>query len=252
MTLVVLAAGFGTRFGGPKQLAPVGPKGETVADVLLARASDAGVERAVVVVSPSINAEMQQHFDARPPAIPVTLVTQPQRRGTADAVLTARPALDGPFLVINADDVYPRSAFLALVAHQRAHETHAMVAFRAANTVTGPKPVARALVATDDGGFLAGITEGHITPERTGLRFGDRALTGAELVSMNIWAFRPSIFDHLHDVVSRADETAEAFLPDAVATAVAAGDRVRVLTTEERCVELTYREDLDVVREAMA
>ncbi len=195
---------------------------------------------------------MDKHFRARPPAIPVTLVTQPQRRGTADAVATARPELGDAFLVVNADDVYPQSAFDALTAHLRDEGEHAMVAFRAANTVTGPKPVARALVETDGGEHLVRITEGHITPDPDGFRFGEQTLCGDELVSMNIWAFQPSIFDHIDAVVARTAGDAEAYLPDAVAVAAAAGDRVRVLTTEARCVELTYREDVDAVRAAIA
>jgi NDP-sugar pyrophosphorylase family protein len=252
VTLVVLAAGYGTRFGGPKQLAQVGPNGETVADVLLARARETGIEHAVVVVSPPIRAEMQAHFDAHPPAMPVTLVTQAKRRGTADAVATARTDLDGSFLVVNADDVYPRSAFATLAQHLPKTDEHAMVGFRAANTVTGPQPVARALVATDDDGYLVQITEGHITPDGDALRFGSRLLRGDELVSMNIWAFQPSIFDHIDEVVARAAADAEAYLPDAVAVAVSAGDRVCVFATDDRCVELTYRDDIDVVRAAMS
>ncbi len=251
MTLVVLAAGYGTRFGGSKQLARVGPNGETVTDVLLARACAAGVERSVVVVSPPIGPEMQDHFDAHPPAIPVTFVTQLHRRGTADAVATARSSVEGPFLVVNADDVYPCSAFVTLAAHLRDAGDHAMVGFRAAKTITGPKPVARALVETDDG-VLVQITEGHITPEGDELRFGTHVLRGDELVSMNIWAFQPSIFEHIDDAVRRAGDDTEAYLPDAVATAVAAGDRVRVYSTEDQCVELTYRDDIDVVRAAMS
>jgi NDP-sugar pyrophosphorylase family protein len=251
VTVLVLAAGRGTRFGAPKQLEPVGPNGETVPDVLLARARAAGFTRAVVVVSPALAARMQAHFATQPPALPVALVTQLEPRGTADAVLAARAELEGAFVVINADDVCPSSAFALLAAHTRDTDAHATVAFRAANTVTGPKPVARALIDTDDAGNLVSITEGQLTSVGGALHFDEQPLRGDELVSMNMWVFRPSIFGPIETVVARANSSAEAYLPDAVGAAVAAGDRVRVLTTEERCVELTYRDDVGSVREAM-
>jgi dTDP-glucose pyrophosphorylase len=251
VTLVVLAAGRATRFGAPKQLERVGPNGETIPDVLLARAGAAGFDRAVIVVSPAIASPMQAHFDAHPPKIPVALVTQAAPRGTADAVLAARAEVGSAFAVVNADDVYPGSAFGLLANQVRNTDAHATVGFRAANTVFGPKPVARALLETDGADSLVKITEGHITLEDNELRFGARTLRGDELVSMNIWAFRPSIFDHIETVVARSGNEREAYLPDAVGVAVEGGERVQVLATEERCLELTYPDDVASVREAM-
>jgi dTDP-glucose pyrophosphorylase len=235
----------------PKQLEPVGPNGETIPDVLLARAGAAGFERAVAVVSPAIASRMQAHFDAHRPKIPVALVTQPEPRGTADAVLTARAEVGGAFAVVNADDVYPSSAFVLLATQMRDTDAHATVGFRASNTVFGPKPVARALLEIDPADSLVKITEGQMTLEHSELRFGARTLRGDELVSMNIWSFRPSIFDHIEGVVARTANEREAYLPDAVGVAVERGERVRVLTTEERCLELTYPGDVASVREAM-
>jgi bifunctional N-acetylglucosamine-1-phosphate-uridyltransferase/glucosamine-1-phosphate-acetyltransferase GlmU-like protein len=251
VTLVVLAAGRGNRFGAAKQLEPVGPGGQTIPDVLLARAGAAGFERAVVVVSPAVHAGMDAHFATHSPAIPVALVTQLEARGTADAVLAARAEVGDAFVVVNADDVYPQSAFTLLAKYGRDTDEHATVAFRAGNTVFGPKPVARALLETDDAHSLLTITEGHLTLEEDQLRFEQQPLRGDELVSMNIWLFRRSIFEYIETVVAHT-ETGEAYLPDAVGVAVACGETVRVLSTEERCVELTYRGDLATVREAMA
>src|SRR5437588_5050818 len=103
-TLVVLAAGLGTRFGGLKQLVAIRDDGATITDLLVRRAADAGIDRAFIVVRPAIEELVRAHVDAMGrAAIPVELVVQHQPRGTADAVLSARQAVEGSFVVVNAD-----------------------------------------------------------------------------------------------------------------------------------------------------
>src|SRR5712675_176569 len=114
LSVVVLAAGRGSRFGGLKQLAPVGAHGAAIMDVLVRRAAEAGFGRAVIVIAPGMADAVWAHLAGLPdPGIPIALATQVPRPGrtrplgTADALLSARPAVDGSFVVVNGDDLYP-------------------------------------------------------------------------------------------------------------------------------------------------
>ena len=258
-TLVVLAAGRGTRFGGPKQLVAVRDDGSIITDILLCRAAAAGVERAVMVVNDDIARRARAHMDARDPGVSIELVVQPRPRGTADAVLAARDAAPGPIVVVNADDVYPASAFAALAAHLRdaPADEHAAVGFRLDRTRVGARPESRALLDVDETGLLRGIREAQLRDDGDGefsTTESSDAVAGDQLVSMNIWAFRASAFDALAAAVAEHDRrgtAGEVFLPDVVASMVAAGERVRVIPSAETCVSLTYAEDLDAVRSAL-
>jgi bifunctional N-acetylglucosamine-1-phosphate-uridyltransferase/glucosamine-1-phosphate-acetyltransferase GlmU-like protein len=262
VSVVVLAGGSGTRFGGPKQLAAVAPDGGAIFAVLVQRAAEAGFERAVLVIAPGMAAAVHTHLATRPdPGIPVTLATQHRPLGTADAVLAARDALDGAFVVVNGDDLYPADAFTQLHDHlaNGPADAHAMVAFRVARTLTGNRPVMRARIEVDAGSLLVSIREGAVVPGDHGLRFeidgASTALADDALVSMNMWAFQPSIFAALDAAVARfaaAPNASEVYLPDAVAAQVAEGTSVRVLVSEARCIGVTHREDLDAVRRLLA
>jgi bifunctional N-acetylglucosamine-1-phosphate-uridyltransferase/glucosamine-1-phosphate-acetyltransferase GlmU-like protein len=258
-TLVVLAAGRGTRFGGPKQLVAVREDGSTITDILLRQAAAAGVERAVIVANADIEQRFRDRLDAMTADGPVELVIQRLPRGTADAVLTARHAVPGPIVVVNADDLYPASAFTALAAHLRdapAHE-HVAIGFRLDRTRVESRPRSRALLDVDATGVLRRIREAQIVSGR-GAPFslagsGD-PVAGDQLVSMNIWAFRSSVFDALERALSEHEEhgaTGELLLPDVVTSMVDAGSTVRVLPTVETCIGLTYADDLDAVRSAL-
>src|SRR2546423_12219513 len=167
-TLVVLAAGRGTRFGGLKQLVAVRDDGATVTDLLVRRAADAGIEKAVIVVRPEIEAQVRAHVEAiGSTGIPVELVVQRRPRGTADAVLAARDAVGGPFVVVNADDLYPASAFSSIARHLRdapAHE-NAVVGFRVQRTLVGSRPESRALLTIDGAGVLVAVREGSVVKD---------------------------------------------------------------------------------------
>jgi bifunctional N-acetylglucosamine-1-phosphate-uridyltransferase/glucosamine-1-phosphate-acetyltransferase GlmU-like protein len=256
---VVLAAGRGQRFGGLKQLAAMRADRATVTDVLLERAAEAGVERAVIVVRAEIEPQLRAHLDAIGwPEIPTVFAVQRQPRGTADAVVAARDALDGSAIVVNADDLYPASAFRTLVAHLRdaSNEEHATIAFRLDRTLLGARPESRALLLVDDDGVLVGVREGRIEKTR-GLRFvrDDRSepVPADALVSMNMWGFRPSGLAAIETAVSTNDGAAgEIYLPDVVAQMVAAGAPVRALPSDEVCIGLTYADDVDALRSALS
>ena len=215
-SIVVLAAGVGSRFGGLKQLVEVGADGAVLMDVLLRRAAAVGIERAVIVVGPATEGLVRAHLDATDTGdLTVDLAVQrlvPGRArplGTADAVLAARDAIDGSFIVVNADDLYPASAFSLLADHLRdgPADEHAMIAFRVDRTLTGNGPESRALIDVDPSGALVAIREGTVVDSSGQLRFetatSAQPLRGDELVSMNIWAFRASVFDALADAVDR-------------------------------------------------
>ena len=254
MHLVVLAAGLGTRFGGLKQLAPVGPHGEAIMDVLLDRAAASGFDRASVVIRDEIEAPMTAHLTTFAPRLPHAVVVQAMHvdrdrpLGTAHAVLACRPHIDGPFAVVNADDLYPDEAFTALTQHCSTSLEHALVAFRFGRTVVGDRPVSRALLTFDEhGDHLAGIEE------NTAL--APSAVPEDAWVSMNMWGFQQPIFDVLETAVDAFVESAtpgEVRLPDVVASMVAGGEKVRVLRCEGSCIGITYAEDVDAVRRFLA
>lgn len=229
-TVVLLAAGLGSRFGGLKQLAPVGPGGAAILDYTLVDAARAGFARATVVVRPGIEDAVARHL-ARTGAggLPWTLARQtpdaalphgiepPAGRekpwGTAHAVLAAAPALDGPFAVANGDDHYGPSAWRRLgqwlrndggssrpaPAERQTVPRAALVGYRLADTLTEHGGVSRAVCAADDDGRLGRIAEatdvrrepdGSIRGTVDGTR---RALDGDTRVSMNLWGFGPGV-----------------------------------------------------------
>ena len=264
-SLVIMAAGLGSRFGGLKQLAPVGPNGEAIIDYSASDAVTAGFDHMVLVVRSEILDDVRRHIESRWPSdLRVDLVCQDRERsavglsrqkplGTAHAVLSAGGAVDGPFAVINADDLYGPGCYRLIIEHFRspARTEHAMVGFRLADTVsTGSGPVMRGLCQQDDDGRLVSITETSVV-----------AGTGADdtLVSMSVWAFQPDIFEGLAEAVSSflaaggGAGDGEVFLPTVVGDLIAGGRAVvRVLPATDRWVGLTYSADLNGARAAVA
>lgn len=272
-SVVVLAAGLGIRFGGGKALAPIGPDGVAIMDLLIRRAAGSGFAKVVLVVAPGMEELVRSHVDAhRDPAaaVPVELVVQQLRpgrekpAGTADAVLATRDAVDGPFAVVNADDLYPADAFARLGVFLRdgPADQHALVAFPVARTLLGDRPVSRALVDVDDDARLVGIREGTVARGGEGLRFDDRdgrsvALAPDRIISMNMWGFRPSVFDVLARAVGdflalALGRGGEVYLPDVVASMVGQGSIVRVLVSDDACIGVTHPEDVVALRDALA
>ena len=279
--LVVLAAGIGSRFGGVKQLAPVGPRGEAIFDYSARDAVAAGFASIVLVVRSEIEQAVSDHIKARwPGEVDVTLVCQDREPaaqrsieagrvkplGTAHAVMTAAPALSGPFAVINADDLYGASPYVALHDHFATGAGDALVAFEVAKTVIGTQPVTRALCETDDAGHLRGIEEGDITftPEGSMVWVGRAtsrriALEGHEPVSMNFWGFGLDALAAMRDAVERfmaggaVASGAEVLLPDVARSLLADPRRApfTVLRTAERCIGVTHGDDLALMQAAV-
>ena len=284
--LVIMAAGMGSRFGGFKQIAPVDDAGHVIVDFSIYDALRAGFGGVVFIVKPELEADFRatiggrvaghirveyahQTLDALPAGFRVPEGRQ-KPWGTGHAVLCARPYVDGPFAVINADDFYGRAALQAihdfLTAPGDAHE-HAMVAYRLRNTLTENGSVSRGVCRVDDAGCLAGITERtRIEKRGDAAAFTEdggqtwQALSGDEPVSMNLWGFKPSILPEmatrfegfLRESVLADPLRGEFYLPSAPDALIREGKaRVRVLSTAERWFGVTYPGDMAAVRAAI-
>jgi len=285
-TLVVMAAGIGRRYGGLKQVDPVGPGGEMILDYSVHDALAAGFGRAVFVIRRDIEnvfrerigrrlerrietAYAFQELDALPEGFAVPAGRE-KPWGTGHAVLAAREAVAGNFAVINADDFYGAASFRALGEHLRSARDaeglydYAMVGFELAKTLSEHGHVARGICRVTGEGLLEEIHERTRIERRGGaIQYtGDGEawtdLAPDAVVSMNMWGFTPGYFEEL---AARfvpflrerlGDPKAEFFVPTVVNDLVAEGRaRVRVLPTPERWVGVTYREDLQSVRRAI-
>jgi NDP-sugar pyrophosphorylase family protein len=263
--IVVMAAGLGSRFGGPKQLAPVGPSGETLIDYVLFDARRAGFIGAIIVVRDELAEATEPIAERHRHRIAVALARQETGpavpRGTVPAVLAAAPRIDGPFAVLNADDFYGAEAYRRaaefLLSGGGSASTHAVVTFPLAATLSPHGAVVRAVCRTD-GQLLAGLDE---VPgiERRGdaIVAGERRFTGSERVSMNLWAFRRGMLADLAAQFERFrrdhDAQHELLLPVAIDASIGAGRaRVRVLEASGPWFGLTHASDLPVARAALA
>lgn len=276
MKMVLLAAGHGRRFGGLKQLAPVGPHGEALVDYTVHQAASAGYRGVVLVVREAIRAEMVDHARrAWPNDLPVDVVVQGPTAGTVPAVLAAASAIDGPFAVANADDLYDESVFAAIARHFSSDAgQHVLVGYRLANTVLNNQPVKRGLCVVSEQGLLSDLVEHHICLRPDGsydavplYRRPDdaderRILLGDELVSMNLWGFSPCIFEELADAEAARcsayagatpEQPEELLLPEVVGgLARRHGDAVALIETASRCIGLTHRDDVAFVQETLS
>lgn len=275
-TLVVLAAGMARRYGGCKPLAPVGPFGEAVIDLLAGDATAAGFGDIVLVLHPTTGPAIRYHVEQTwPSSVRVSYAEQRVPLGTTHAVLAARPQLaERSFAIANADDVYGQEAMAQLAAELSADSSeHAMVAYHLRDTVVTPDPVTRGVCEVDADGHLIRITERRQVSGPDGdTRFTasdghqPETLSGDLLVSVNLWGFRPTIwplFDRAM-AASGLDEAAilatiasggevpksEVLLPEVIGAMLEQGDGqpVRVLPTNSRCIGVTHADDLMAVR----
>ena len=281
-TLVVLAAGMGSRYGGLKQLDPVGPRGEIILDYSVRDALAAGFGKVIFVIRREMaelfretvgaryegTVEVAYAFQELEP-LPGARVSPPGRTkpwGTGQAVLSAASVVREAFAVINADDYYGPSGFQELSGFlSGTTEGHyAMVGYRLDRTLSENGSVSRGICSVDGEGRLLEITE------RTSIaRRADRvieaegnpplALTGKEPVSMNFWGFTPDLFAQLERLFEEfleergEDPKAEFYLPAAVSSLIAAGEAiVTLLDTPDAWYGLTYPEDKPAVVEALA
>ena len=277
--LVIMAAGMGSRFGGPKQTTPVDEYGHFLLHYSLFDAYRAGFRKVVFVVKEDTAEEFRESvgpavaaaFDVRYayqkldtlPAGYAVPAGRTKPWGTAHAVLCAAPEIDGPFAVINSDDYYGIEAYRLLydfLAVPRPERSYAMVGFRLCNTVTANGSVSRG-VCTERNGMLESITERTHIEQRgadaayteDGEHFID--LPGDTTVSMNFWGFMPSIFDELaryFETFLRRDAgenvKAECLLPGMVGDLLEQGRlEVSVLHSADRWFGMTYHEDRQAV-----
>ena len=270
VSLVILAAGLGKRFGGNKPLAPVGDTGKPLMYFSVMDAWHAGVQRLVLIINPAIEETINRQFlPLLPEGLEVTLVCQDTRDlpvsnpvparekpwGTGHALWSARHAVAGPMVVINADDYYGRDALGQLVNHFADNNDWAMASYPLAKTLSATGAVNRGVCEVRDG-FLAGIAECHNIREEGGLILGGAdgnttTLAPDTPVSMNVWGFNTRVFDHLERGLERfaalhgTDREAEYYLPGMVAQVISESMRIHVYESRGDWFGITYREDLD-------
>ncbi len=274
LSLVVLAAGVGSRYGGPKQLDRIGPGGATLLDYAAFDGRRAGFERVILVVREGMEADVREAvgdriarhiplaYAVQRDALPAGFASPPGRTkpwGTGPATLAAAEHLDGPFAVINADDFYGSGSYRVLAGYLRNPSPvpeFAIVGFPLATTLSPDGPVSRGVCTVDEDGFLLSIRE-VLKLERDGedAREIDEAgrahrIPGTTPVSLNFWGFGPALLPALEDGFRRFLEAnagsakAEYFLLSAVQSLVDRGQaRVRVLGGGGPWGGLTYPGD---------
>lgn len=285
-TLLVLAAGMGSRYGGLKQLDPVGPHGETIMDYSIFDAMRSGFGKVVFVIRKDFESDFREKILKKYEGhIPVEVVFQsvdalpegytcPADRvkpwGTNHAIMMGAGAVNEPFAVINADDFYGADAFVVIAKElMRNHEStgdYCMVGFRVGNTVTENGSVSRGVCSTDSDGFLTTVVErtaitvspdGEIVYEDDGQK---HHLDPKTPVSMNLWGFTPDYFDFSEVEFKKfLDEKidvpkSEFYIPSVVDSLVKAGKaKVKVLDTDSQWFGVTYAQDRpDVVAKLAA
>ena len=262
--LVILAAGQARRYGGLKPLAPVGPGGEAIVDLVASDALSAGFGTIVLVIGTETGQAIRDHVERLWPGdVDVRFALQETARGTADAVLSAWSEVErvGKFGVANADDLYGPSALGILASHLTGtNQDNALVGFRLDRAVIGSSPVTRGVCRTDADGHLIRIDERRGVVPRDDGTFGTgdgRApefLDPATLVSMNLWGFSPGMGEQLHLAMKGAGE-GEVLLPELVGRLIddpKSGQRFFVLATDSRCVGVTHPDDLALVQDDVA
>lgn len=277
MTLVVLAAGMGSRYGGLKQIDPVGPNGEFIIDYSIYDAVKAGFDKVVFVIKRenydvfretigvrlehaiTVEYAFQEVSDEQALLLPADRV---KPLGTAHALLCAKPYVNGPFAVINSDDYYGAEAYrLAadyLTAANKDNDNHfCMVGYRLANTLTENGTVSRGICVSDEEGYLRSVTE------RTKIRKNGEAdaeyldgedwvfLSGDSIASMNFFGFTEKIFDYAEKGLAaflRDPKTdlmkGEYYLPTVASQSISDGScDLKILPTKDLWFGVTYKED---------
>ncbi|QSX41116.1 NTP transferase domain-containing protein [Shewanella cyperi] len=278
LTLVILAAGMGSRFGGDKQLAELGPRGESLLLLSLRQAFAAGFRRAVLVIRPELEAQLLASLQGQLPDelelhccfqrlddLPASVKTAPwQGRskpwGTAHALWSARHLVSGPMAVITADDFYCADAFAQLALGLRNSDNWMLVAYRLGNTLSEHGGVNRGLCREADG-WLQDIREclaiEYIDGQLQGKLAGNTVALSADMpVSMTSWGFQADIFPRLESALTnffkqQPQASSECFLPDVVQEAMACGQPVRLATARDIWLGVTFPGDAPRVRQAL-
>lgn len=279
LTLLVMAAGMGSRYGGLKQIDTFGPNEETILDYSIFDALNSGFTKVVFVIRKEIEADFKkivvkrvephvavecvyQELDSFVPSDFTIPVNRRKPWGTGHAVLAAQNVIDEPFAVINADDFYGCSSYKAIGNFlSKNSDKCALVAYQLKKTLSVHGSVSRGICNIDALGNLQSVTE------HTKIAMDDQGklidwqpngvpvyLTGNEMVSLNLWGFQPNFFDNLnkqfHEFLEmRGDEPeVEFYLPSVVDRAISEGLCVTVLPTMEDWFGITYKEDFEIVQ----
>lgn len=288
--LVVMAAGMGSRYGGLKQIDPIGNHGQLIIDYSIFDARRAGFETVVFIIKHEIEEPFKeaignrlskvmnvkyayQQLDNLPAGYSV-----PEGRtkpwGTSHAILSAKDVIDGPFAVINADDYYGAEAFEVIYKYllnnpdRDGKYEYAMVGYLLENTVTENGHVARGICVANADGYLDSVTERtHIEKTATGAKYTEddgktwTELAGDTIVSMNLWGFTESFLSEtqarfaafLDDALKTNPLKGEYFLPSVVSQLIAEDKaQVKVLHSRDKWYGVTYKEDKPVVEQAIA
>jgi NDP-sugar pyrophosphorylase family protein len=274
-TLLVLAAGMGTRYGGNKQLDEVGPSGETIIDYSIYDAIRAGFGRIVFVIRRDIEEQVKERFVDRLQGkieidyvfqeitnLPEGVTVAPDRSkpwGTSHAILVTKDKIKEPFGVINADDYYGVESFKILrdfLVNDKNPDNYCIVGYKLGNTLSEHGHVNRGVCKAGEDGFLSDIVEtrqiektkeGAVAPGPDGKPL---YFTGNEIVSMNLWGFKPSCYDFLgkefRNFINKygMDLKSELDIPTSVDKFVKNGEiTIQILMSNERWFGVTYRED---------
>ena len=265
-TLVIMAAGMGSRFGGLKQIAPIGPNGEIIIDFSIYDAKKAGFNKAVFIIKKAIEKEFRECVGKRiEKMIDVEYVFQetdmipeefahllPREKpwGTGHAILCAKDVIKTPFAVINADDYYGQGAYKQIHDSLVNDGETCMVGYNLYNTLTENGTVSRGICDIENG-YLKSVVEHTAIDKNSG--FAEDTLC-----SLNLWGFTPKIFDTLESDFSEFlanienREKQEFFLPSVVDRLIKQkGEKVKVIPTNEKWYGVTYKEDAEPVSEAV-
>ncbi len=280
-TLVILAAGIGNRYGGAKQITPVGPKGEKIMDFSVYDAYKAGFEKVVFIIRRSFESDFKEEVGNKiAKYMEVDYVFQEidpkyaemgrnKPFGTTEAIALCRNHVEGPFAVVNSDDYYGSHCFSILgevLDKMEGPGEYAMMGYHIQNTVTDKGRVARGVCRTENGMLTEIIERTHIEKRKDCAAFTeDEGKTWTEIpegtpVSMNFWGFTPDIFDHLDTAMANFRENelpknpikAECYLPNVVGSLIKEGKAcVFVYECPDKWFGVTYKEDTPSLVEAL-
>lgn len=284
-TLVIMAAGMGSRFGGVKQLEPLGPSGEIIIDYSIFDAIEAGFDKVVFIIRKDIEDDFKQvvgnHIEEH---VQVEYVyqslddlpkgyTKPEGRvkpwGTGQAILACKGVVNEPFIVINADDYYGKEGFRKIhsyledLAKKDAKYDYCMAGFLLGNTLSDNGTVTRGVCKTDENNMLVTVNETFEIAKKDDKAIGydedknEKIMDFDIPVSMNMWGFTPEFIDELEsnftnflDNIKEGDIKAEYLLPEIVAKMLRENKAtVKVLESSDKWYGITYQEDKDKVKE---
>lgn len=272
MTLLIMAAGMGSRYGGLKQLDEVGPSGETIIDYSVYDAIQAGFSKVVFIIrkdfedafkskiSNKFSNDIQVEFVFQDIHLLPTGYSAPKERikpwGTGHAILCASNVIDGPFNAINADDYYGRESFKTIVDYYKnGNDLFSMVAFQLEKTLSDYGTVTRGLCSVKDDHLISVVETENLVKSNTGVSSNsDLDLKGNEPVSMNMWGFTPTIFDYLNEMFELFlsknihDQKSEFLIPSVINDLINSDSEVvQVLYSKSSWFGVTYKQDKSYV-----